>query len=257
MTKNSFKHSGTLGDLIYSLPIVKHFGGGDFYLHLDQIDYLSQSLYGVKAPEFHSGRMNQRDFDFMKSFMEEQPYINKFEVLDPRSTEITHNLDRFRTTFVNHPGNYVDCYANTFGLTDPVLQKSLRQTPWLSTNSPIVECDIVINRTKRWVPDTLNPIWNEWRDNNMEKRSVFVGLADEHEHFQKVTGWEIHHAPTSNLMGVFHYIAGAGTFIGNQSVALSLAIGMGHKDIWCEARRDLPIERNECYFPQQLGIHYF
>ena len=34
---NKFKHSGTLGDIIYSLPIVKYFGGGEFYLHLHQI----------------------------------------------------------------------------------------------------------------------------------------------------------------------------------------------------------------------------
>ena len=35
----TFKHSGTGGDLLYSLPLVKYLGGGEFYLHLNQIDW--------------------------------------------------------------------------------------------------------------------------------------------------------------------------------------------------------------------------
>jgi hypothetical protein len=51
-------------------------------------------------------------------------------------------------------------------------------------------------------------------------------------------------------------IAGADQFIGNQSVALSLAIGLG-VNYACEARQDLPLERNECYFPQHPNGDYF
>jgi hypothetical protein len=51
-------------------------------------------------------------------------------------------------------------------------------------------------------------------------------------------------------------IAGAESFIGNQSAALSVAIGLGVQ-FWCEGRKDLPIERNECYFPKQPNGFYF
>jgi hypothetical protein len=136
MSSNAFKHSGNLGDLIYSLPIVRHFGGGDFYLHLDQINYLSKKYYGVEAPEFHKGRLSMKDFEFMKDFMLAQDYIDKFEPMDVSATEITHNLDRFRDLFVGHPGNYVDIYANTFGLSNPLLKEMLRQTPWLTVPNP-------------------------------------------------------------------------------------------------------------------------
>ena len=62
--------------------------------------------------------------------------------------------------------------------------------------------------------------------------------------------------PTKTLLDVAELIAGCDTFIGNQSVALSIAIGLG-KEYFCEARRDLPIERNECYFPAQPNGSYF
>lgn len=259
MRQLSFKHSGTLGDLIYSLPLVKHFGGGEFYLHLNQIDYLSKHIYGVNPPAVHAGRMNLKDFEFMQTFMQAQPYINKFATLDPRATEITHNLDRFRPYFAAHPGNYVDCYAKVFGITDTQQLQALRQTPWITVPNPrdLGTRNIVINRTDRWVPAQLSNIWQDWKEQGVDQKAVFVGLDHEYELFRNQVGWAVPHLKVSSLLDMAEIIAGSSVFIGNQSAALSVAIGMGHQDIWCEARRDLPIERNECYFPQQLGLHYF
>jgi hypothetical protein len=259
MHKNSFKHSGTLGDLIYALPVVQHLGGGDFYLHMNQIDYLSQRYYGVNAPVFHSGRMNINDFEFMKDFMRVQNYITKFEPMDPRTAEITHNLDRFRDLFVRHPGNYVDCYADVFNIKDDNVKRTLRNTAWLDVPSVIEvpDRDVVINRTLRWVPPQLSPIWQDWQAQGVEQRAVFVGLGDEYTAFCQATGWDIPYRPTGTLLEVAQLIAGAKVFIGNQSAALAVALGLGHTDIWCEGRRDLPMERNECYFPLRPGLHYF
>lgn len=256
---NSFKHSGTTGDLIYALPIVQHFGGGEFYLHMNQIDYLSQHYYGVQSPAFHAGRMNDKDFNFIKGLIEAQTYITKFDKMDPRTSEITHNLDKFRPLFIQHPGNYIDVYGAAFGITDPDVLTELRNNAWLTV--PEVKTvegrAIAINRTARWIPPQISPIWNEWTLQGFEEKAFFLGLPEEHEAFKKATGWDIPHQPTSSLLEVAEYIAGAEAFIGNQSVALSVAIGLGNREIWCEARRDLPIERNECYFPEHPGIHYF
>ena len=259
MHKNSFKHSGTLGDLIYALPIVQHLGGGDFYLHMNQIDYLSQHYYGVTAPMFHTGRMNVKDFEFMKDFMRAQSYITKFEPMDPRTAEITHNLDRFRDLFVRHPGNYVDCYADVFNIKDDNVKRTLRNSAWLDVPSILEEPgrDVVINRTLRWVPQQPSPIWQDWKEQGVESRSMFVGLPDEYTAFCQATGWNIPYRPTGTLLEVAQLIAGSKVFIGNQSAALAVALGLGHMDIWCEGRRDLPMERNECYFPQRPGLHYF
>jgi hypothetical protein len=89
-----------------------------------------------------------------------------------------------------------------------------------------------------------------------EEHSVFVGLAEEHAAFERATGWDIPHRYTDTLLELAQVIAQSKQFIGNQSVALSLAIGLGAK--WaCEARDDLPLERNECYFKDHPNGEYF
>ena len=254
MTKK-FKHSGALGDLIYSLPIVKHFGGGEFYLHLNQIDWIGQYYYGGHPSQFHQGRMTAQDFDYMKSFMESQDYITKFDVLSPQ-VEITHNLDRFRVPFVGHPGNYVDIYSSVFGLTAEQATH-VRTTPWLTAQPvKIPGRTVVVNRTERWCPPTLSAEWSKWQAAGIEDQAVFVGLPNEYEKFKKDLGWNIPYQETPSMKDLAEVIAGAEAFIGNQSQCLALAIGLGKKYA-CEYRRDLPIERNECYFPLQPGGTYF
>jgi len=253
----TFKHSGTLGDIIYALPIMKHLDGGEFYLHMNQIDWIGQHYYGSKPTAFHQGRMTQQDLEFMRSFFEAQTYITKFAPLDPSKDAITHNLDRFRPAFVGHPGNYVDIYASTFGITDTNIQTQLRNTPWLSVPATDTQSrSIVINRTARWTPRSLSPKWKKWREMGWEEHSVFVGLPEEHEAFARATGWNIPFRPTDTLLELAQVIANSSQFIGNQSVALSVAIGLGAK--WaCEARDDMPLERNECYFKEHPNGEYF
>ena len=257
MIMKRFKHSGATGDLIYSLALMKHFGGGEFYLHLNQIDWIGQHYYGSKPNLFHQGRMTQKDFEYMRSFMLAQDYITDFKVMD-QSTEITHNLDRFRPLFVGHPGNYVDIYATAFGITDPGTQSLMRNTAWLTVPTPRIVEDrpVVINRTARWIPSELSQQWAIWREEGLESKSIFVGLPEEYELFAKTTGWDIPDHETPTMLDLAQTIAGSKMFIGNQSQALALAIGLG-VDFCCEARRDLPIERNECYFPKHPKGQYF
>jgi hypothetical protein len=252
----SFKHSGTSGDLIYSLPIMKHFGGGEFYLHLNQIDWIGMNYYGSKPDPFHQGRMTLKDFEFLAPLLEAQPYITAVATLDPRTTAITHNLDKFRPVFVGHPGNYVDCYCEAFDIRDEGTRTLIRTTPWLTVPQPIPTKKYVINRTARWLPPTLNPVWAEWKDGGADKESVFVGLPEEHKAFEEATGWKLDYVPTANMLELASVIAACDQFIGNQSVALSIAIGLG-VDYACEARTDLPLDRNECYFPDQPNGEYF
>lgn len=253
-----FKHSGTLGDIVYALPLMKQMGGGEFYLHLNQIDWIGQHYYGSEPNPFHQGRMTEQDLEFMRPLFEKQRYISKFAAVD-KNTEITHNLDRFRPLFVNHPGNYVDIYCQAFGINDFVQRTAIRTSPWLEVPIPklISGKTHVINRTSRWLPPELNPIWNTWRDSGLDQQSIFIGLPQEYEDFVKTTGWTAtDYYPTKNMLEMAEVIAGCNEFIGNQSVALSIAIGLGIPFL-CEARRDLPLLRNECYFPNQYMGRYF
>lgn len=247
---NKYKHSGTMGDLLYSMAIVRHLGGGEFYLHQNQVDWIASHYYRAEPLPFHQGRMNDRDFQFMESFIRAQSYITGFDRLDPKTTEITHNLDLFRPIFVGHPGNYVDIYASIWGITDPETLAELRNTPWFTVPEPkkLEGIDFVVNRTERWVSPTPHPAYSQWRDEGVDQRSVFVGLKSEYDRFIAQTGWRTEYYPTETMLDLAAVIAAADQFIGNQSQCLALAIGLG-TDWVCEARQDLPLERNECWFP--------
>lgn len=245
-----FKHSGAGGDLLYSLALVKSFGGGEFYLHLDQLNWIGQHYYGSPPAPYHQNRMNERDFEFFKDFMLAQHYITKFDIMTPQ-IEITHNLDRFRPLFVGHPANYTDVYCRAFGIVDKGTQDMISADIWFSVPAPepIPGKPMVVNRTQRgFSPAEVNPRWHEWRDNGGPEQSVFVGLPDEHEYFEKWAGCRIDYRPTKTLLELAQVIAGAQEFVGNQSMALALAQGLGVPYVF-ERRRDLPLERNESYFP--------
>lgn len=249
---NSYKHSGAFGDLIYGLAVAQHLGPGRFYLHLNQINWIGQHYYGSAPNPVHQGRLTESDYEFMRDFMLAQDYITEFKILDS-SAEITHNLDRFRPAFVGHPGNYVDIYCQTFGI-----KEDLKNIPWLSVENPkqIDGRTVVINRTSRWLPPTVSDQWQQWREQDWESRAVFIGLPEEYDSFQKAVGWDIPGYTAENMLDLAEIIAGSEEFIGNQSVALSLAVGLGKK-FNCEYRRDLPLARNECYFPNHPNGAYF
>lgn len=254
-----FKHSGTLGDIVYGLPLVKHFGGGEFYLHLGQVNWIAKHYYGSEPSSYHNGKMDLRDIEFMQRFMEFQPYIDKLDVLDPATTEITYNLDRFRPLFVSHPTNYIGVYCQAFGIADAATIEKIINEPWISVPEPICVPGkpIVINRTSRgWTPKEKNPLWDLWLHQGMDQRSIFVGLPEEYEEFRRFSNWKIDHYPVSDMLELAQVIAGAEQFIGNQSVALSIAQGL-RVPYNFERRRDLPLERNESYFPTHKNGQHF
>ena len=247
-----------MGDLIYGLALVQEFGGGDFYLHLNQLDWVGQHYYGSPPSAFHQGRLTEADFEFMKTFMEVQPYISKFAILDPKVDAITHNLDRFRQLFVGHPTNYLDVYNATFNVFGESRERVLTK-PWLTVPelTQIPNRPVVVNRTQRWIPPVMSDRWKLWREQGLDQQAVFVGLPNEYKDFCKVTGWTgIEYRPTSSLLELAQIIAGAEHFIGNQSQCYALAVGLGVPRISLEMRQDLPKDRNECYFPTRPEIAY-
>lgn len=253
-----FKHSGAFGDLIYGLALVQHLRGGEFYLHLNQINWIGRHYYGSDPSPFHQGRLNQEDYESLRPLLLDQPYISHVGIMD-NTVEITHNLDRFRPAFVNHPGNYIDIYSDCFGITDAIERASIRNSPWLTVRNPktVEGRPICINRTLRWLPPQLSDQWHTWREQGWADKSFFLGLPEEYEAFVTATKFDqTVYIPTSTMLDMAEYIAGAQTYIGNQSAGLALAIGLG-RTFHCEYRRDLPFERNECVFLQHPRGIYF
>ena len=141
-----FKHSGTFGDLIYSLYAVKKMGGGTIALALHNIERCVAE-YGYRPDEVdeaHRGRFTEQDFAILKPLLMRQDYINDVVVWDG-----THDvdLDRFRgVLFRGFEGNYVQAMCMTHGL--PFTKNDLEQT-WL-TADVYRKKSVVVNRTLRY-----------------------------------------------------------------------------------------------------------
>jgi hypothetical protein len=251
----SFKHSGTFGDLIYSLSVVKKMGGGHFDIAIGNIE-TCVAQYGYRPDEvdpMHKGRFTERDFELLYPLLRRQSYIDTVTQWHPGDTESDVDLDRFRgVLFRGFEGNYVDAYCRTFNLPfDP----GVYNETWLEADAKQV-APIVINRTFRYRCPQGNESWqNVLAQSNIVNNGIFVGTTEEHEDFVKVTGFPVEHYPVKDFKELADIIAGADLFMGNQSAAYSIAMGLGKASV-LETIKIKPLAYNECYFPRD-NCQYF
>jgi ADP-heptose:LPS heptosyltransferase len=87
------------------------------------------------------------------------------------------------------------------------------------------------------------------------KNGVFVGNKDEHEDFVKSTGFNVQYYHVKDFKQLADVIAGADLFMGNQSAAYAIAMGLGKTTV-LETIKIKPLANNECYFPRD-NCQYF
>jgi hypothetical protein len=247
-----FRHSGTFGDLIYSLSVVKKMGGGTFAIHIENIEKCV-AQYGYRPDEvdpMHKGRFRNADFDMLRPLLSRQSYIDKVTVW---TGDHDVDLDRFRAVlFRGFEGNYVEAYHKTFNL--PFTQDVYNET-WLEAD-PVRVAPIVINRTFRYRCPEGNGSWqNILAQSDIVNNGVFVGTPEEHEDFVKVTGFPVQYYAVQDFKELADIIAGADLFMGNQSAAYSIAMGLGKAAV-LETIKIKPLANNECYFPRD-NCQYF
>lgn len=247
-----FKHSGTFGDLIYSLSVIKKMGGGTLAVALNNIEKCVAE-YGYRPDEvdpMHKGRFYNADFDILKPLLARQSYISQ---ITEWNGEHNIDLDRFRgVLFRGFEGNYVQAYYMTFGL--PFVPEVLEET-WLEADAVRV-APVVINRTFRYRCPNGTGSWQSLLEQaNITQNGIFVGTQEEHKDFEKSTGFRVHYYPVKDFKELADVIAGADLFMGNQSAAYSIAIGLGKSSI-LETIKIKPLKNNECYFPRS-NCQYF
>jgi hypothetical protein len=221
----TFKHSGDLGDIIFSLPAVRALGGG--VLYLDPEGGLSSSIVGY-ADKYHT-KLNADSIDSIKPVLLKQPYIK--DVLHWHGETVNYDLDLFRQHIKYR--NLSDSHLAAFNL--PFTE---RDTQWLTIDEPIVIPDrpIVVCRTVRYHGN-----YCFWEDNLQffKHMAVFVGYAKEHEIFEYTFNHKIEYYPTPDILTLARVVAGCQQFIGNQSLTHALAEGM-KKDLVNEYFRVAP-----------------
>lgn len=251
----SYKHSGTFGDLIYGLSVVKKMGGGYIDLAIGNIENCV-AQYGYRPDEvdpMHKGRFTDNDYELLINFLLGQSYIEGVTKWRPGDADAEVDLDRFRgVLFRGFEGNYVQAYHMTFGL--PFTPEVLNDT-WLEAD-PIQVAPIVINRTFRYRCPNGTATWQSMLvDADIVKNGIFVGNKDEHEDFVQQTGFEVPYYYTKDFKHLADVIAGADLFMGNQSAAYAIAMGLGKSTV-LETIKIKPLQNNECYFPRP-NCQYF
>lgn len=247
-----YKHSGTAGDLIYSLDVVKKMGAGTFAIALGNIEKCVAE-YGYRPEDVaqeHRGRFTNTDFKLLAPLLERQSYIT--DVIPWNGTH-TVNLDKFRAVlYRTFEGNIIEAFHKTFNL--PFTSANYSDV-WLEAD-PIKEAAVVVNRTNRYLDPSSLAVWKQMaQDADLENNGVFVGVPSEHEEFVKMTGCNIKYRQVKDFKELADIIAGADLFLGNQSMAYSIATGLG-KETMLEIHKIKPLQYSECYFPR-TGASYF
>lgn len=196
----TFKHSGNLGDIIFSLPTIIALGGGRLYL--------SNNTTGVETRKFTDEMLEQ-----MTELLKTQKYLS--DVSRYNGESVDYDLDKFREIFA--------CYDHIarWHLKAFNVQFDLARA-WLEDIKPVRTREIIVNYTLRDCDVPLN--WQVLK--GLEDRCIFAGLEHEYKGFKEVTALEIPHHPTKTLLEFAQVIRGAKLFIGNQSLGFALAEAM-------------------------------
>ena len=251
----TYRHSGTLGDLIYSLSVVKKMEPGQFLVALNNIENCV-SQYGYRPDEVdpaHKGRFTEQDFEWLKPLLKRQSYIETVGTWGQGDAEPAVDLDKFRgTLFRGFEGNYVQAYHIAFGLPFTMADYD---TPWLEAD-PVTIKPMVVSRTFRYRDPAADAVWKKMaEDGVLDRLGIFVGTKEEHEDFVKVTGVAVPYHPVNNFLELANIVAGANLVMANQNFVYSLAMGLGKQTV-LETIKIKPLQNNECFFPR-ANAQYF
>ena len=211
----TFKHSGNLGDIIYSLPTIIALGGGILYLN-NRMDELRINKKAPLPPSVLTADMMSEIIELLKL----QPCLS--DVRFYNNEPIDFDLDKFREFYsrYNRCSHLAYGHLNTFGV------KFNLNLPWLENIKPIYVKDIIVNRSVRNLSPSNKFNYSALR--GYEDRCVFIGFDSEYKKFLSDAGLNIQrHAPTT-ILEFAGIIKGSRLFVGNQSLGFALAEAMKH-----------------------------
>lgn len=241
-----YSHSGNLGDIIWSLPVIRAMGAGTLHLLPGNIpNVIRKYKNGPVYPEYED-RLTYNDYLMIAPLLDCQEYITdtKFTMAHKFHTD----LDEFRGTVGSaFTKNFLETFAETFSLTcDEEFKK-----PWLKVE-PKKIAQFVVTRTPRYQSNNNNPNLN-WEkiieDFKLSENGTFIGLVNEHESFQNQFGIKIPHYKITSFLEMAQVIAGSECFIGNQTLAYSIAQGLGQNTI-------LELRSVDCYIEREGSLYF-
>lgn len=221
--KLTFKHSGRLGDIVYSLPLIKKMAEkngepADLFIPSDIPSRLGGNVY-------HPGgdvMVGDGLFKFIQPLLEVQPYLRRVAFV--KSSELPSefiDLDKFKSSGLNLKAGIIQgWYRKAFGVAFPL------DEPWLFLPAGQVaekqlEFDVLVSRTTRFCNTSIN-----YGFLASIQRIGFIGLEYEYEEFISRYGLTpTRHVVVSDALQLANYMHKTKVYVGNQSVNFAIADG--------------------------------
>lgn len=211
----SFKHSGSSGDIIYSLPTLAALAGQEKARLYIQLDIPALYSPGVKHP-CGAARIDRKMAEALMPLLRQLPYLGGVQVYNGEPVDI--DLDQFRTSgFPLGGGDIARWYCAAFAVCPRTWE------PWLDVEPDTkFNGSILVNRTSRYHNPRLS---YAFLSNYHNVR--FIGLPLEYRDWRakyKLIG--VPHSVTADLLAVARAIKACRLFIGNQSSCFAVAEGL-------------------------------
>ena len=216
------KHSGQLGDIVYSLPAAKKMMSRALCTHLVYFipnDTLITSQTGV----IHFGKekmVTQEMFDFIRPLLMEQDYV--YDVIYLPTDKIPSgvaNFDVFRNFGLNTAAGSIRDYF--FKSLEICCDNNNR---WIQLKSTYPkQCDVVLSRSRRYLNNSI-----DYSLLSQFPISIgFIGADDEVERFKRrYPKLQLSHLKVDDACHAAKLIEACDLFIGNQSFFFSIAEGL-------------------------------
>lgn len=213
---NSFKISGDMGDIIYSLLYAKILKTKKIFIDSSGgKDYIrDEFIRSVKT------KFNEKSAEFLMPLLKKQTYVN-VEIYNSQNYDFDMSEFDYRDIAIRDLNIF---HSKKF----PNFNKNLLNQKWIECyndiKDPIPERQLIISRTLRY----------RGNDNyyylNLEKISqqgIFIGIEEEYENFVNLYGCKIPFFKGKNCLDVASFISKKSNFLGNGSLVCALAIGLG------------------------------
>lgn len=212
----TFKHSGDMGDIIFSLPTIRALGGG--VLYLDPNGGKDEPLvHGTDQGD--TTKLSAASIESMTDLLIEQPYVQS--VVAGPGTEAKVNLDKFRD-FIKF-NNLADSHLAAFGFG-----QDERDEAWLTCGKNFVK-PRVIARSCRYQGN--HAFWGHFTQITNMEECVFLGHPLEHQLFEHTFNVKVEYKPTKTLMDAAEIINAAEEVNCNQNVLHAITEGLKKKVI--------------------------
>ena len=221
----SFLHSGHLGDIIYSLPIIKKLSENhNCKLYIQTNKVMESEYFNHPAGNYF---LDKRIANMLLPLLKEQTYLSNVEVYDQQKIDI--DLDLFRKIPMNIQFYSPRWYFHLLGLQENLEKEYLevKEHKTLSNRITIV-------RTFRARNYFIN--YKFLRNYN---NLIFIGLRNEYEDLKKqIPNLEFYNC--KDFLEMAEIIKSSKFFIGNQGFGYSLAEALKVPRL-LEANPDFPV----------------